>query len=210
VIDSSIDTSPAAWIAPSAELYGDIRLAEGSSIWPKSVLRVEDTHISVGAFTNLQDFVMVHFGSTGASTIGDYCSITHHTTIHGATIGNCCLIGINVTVMDGAVIGDNCIVAGNSIVREGQQIPANSIVAGVPAKVIGERNNYVENKLNAFAYHENALAYARGYYRRWSDADYTKQMEQRRVEIEQVSVTSGLLICTPAPSMTLTLAPTLW
>ena len=86
--------------------------------------------------------------------------------------------------MDGAVIGDNCIVAGNSIVREGQQIPANSIVAGVPAKVIGERNSYVENKLNAIAYHENALAYARGYYRRWSDADYLEIMAERRKEVE--------------------------
>ena len=100
--DDSIDTSNAAWIAPSAELYGDVRLEEGCSIWPKAVLRVEDTHIRVGAYTNLQDFVMVHFGSTGASEIGAYCSITHHTTIHGATIGDCCLIGINATIMDGA------------------------------------------------------------------------------------------------------------
>jgi len=183
--DTSIDTSPAAWIAPSAELYGDVRLEQGCSIWPKAVLRVEDTYIRVGAYTNLQDFVMVHFGSTGASDIGAYCSITHHTTIHGATIGDCCLIGINVTVMDGASIGANSIVAGNSIVREGTQIPPNSIVAGVPAKVIGTRNNYVDNKLNAIAYYENAQAYARGYYRRWSDDDYKTLMEARKREIEQ-------------------------
>ena len=177
MFDTTIDQSKAAWIAPSAELYGDVRLSEGVSIWPQAVLRVEDTHISVGEYTNLQDFVMVHFGSQGASTIGAYCSITHHATIHGATIGDCCLIGINATIMDGAQIGDNSIVAGNSIVREGAQFPANSIVAGVPAKVIGSRNNYADNKLNAIAYHENALAYARGYYRRWSDASYKTLME---------------------------------
>ena len=153
MIDSSIDCTPAAWIAPGAELYGDIRIETGVSIWPQAVLRVEDTHIRVGEYTNLQDFVMVHFGSNGASDIGAYCSITHHTTIHGATIGDCCLIGINATIMDGAVIGANSIVAGNSIVREGAEFPDNSIIAGVPAKQVGTRNNFVENKMNALAYH---------------------------------------------------------
>jgi len=192
VIDSSIDCSAAAWIAPSAELYGDVRLEEGVNIWPQAVLRVEDTYIRVGEYTNIQDFVMVHFGApgaggsnaTGASDIGAYCSITHHVTIHGATIGNCCLIGINATIMDGARIGDNSIVAGNSIVREGADFPANSIIAGVPAKQVGTRNNYVENKLNALAYHENAQAYARGYFRRWSDEDYKATMAKHKLAIE--------------------------
>ena len=176
MIDKSIDVSRAAWIAPSAELYGDVRIEEGVSIWPKAVLRVEDSHIRVGAFTNLQDFVMVHFGASGASDIGAYCSITHHVTIHGATIGDCCLIGINATIMDGAVVGANSIVAGNSIVREGAEFPPNSIIGGVPAKLIGTKQNYVSNKLNALAYYENALAYSRGHYRRWSDDDYKKIM----------------------------------
>lgn len=184
MIDPSIDTSATAWIAPSAELYGDIRLAQGVSIWPKSVLRVEDAHISIDEFTNIQDFVMVHFGSGGPSEIGAYCSITHHTTIHGAVIGDCCLIGINATIMDGARIGANSIVAGNSIVREGMEIPANSIVAGVPAKVVTTRNNFVDNKLNALAYHENATAYAQGYYRRWSDETFKSTMAQHKVRLD--------------------------
>ena len=87
--------------------------------------------------------------------------------------------------MDGASIGANSIVAGNSIVREGTQIPPNSIVAGVPAKVVATRNSFVENKLNAIAYFENAQAYAQGHYRRWSDPDYRALMEQRKIEIEQ-------------------------
>lgn len=186
-MDDSIDRSNAAWIAPSAELYGDVRLEAGVSIWPQAVLRVEDTHIRVGEYTNLQDFVMVHFGSTGASDIGAYCSITHHATIHGATIGDCCLIGINATIMDGARIGKNSIVAGNSIVREGAEFPPNSIIAGVPAKLIGTRNNYADNKLNAIAYYENAKAYARGYYRRWSDDSYKAIMETHKAALETES-----------------------
>jgi len=166
----------AAWIAPSAELYGDVRLSEGVSIWPKVVMRAESLFIEIGAYSNIQDFVMIHYGDGSPSVIGRYCSITHHVTVHGATVGDCCLIGINATLMDGAVIGANSIVAGHSIVREGTVIPPNSIVAGVPAKVVGERNSALANRLNAAAYYENALAYAQGNYRRWSEADYQEKI----------------------------------
>ena len=169
-------TEKAAWIAPSAEFYGDIRLAEGVSIWPKVVMRAESSHIEIGHCSNIQDFVMIHYGNDCPSIIGQYCSITHHVTVHGATVGDCCLIGINATLMDGCVIGENSIVAGHSIVKEETIIPPNSIVAGVPARVVGQRNNRLANKLNAIAYHENAIAYARGHHRRWSDEDYKEKM----------------------------------
>ena len=172
------------WQAPGVQVYGDVRFAEGVNLWPNVVMRAESEHIYVGDYTNLQDFVMVHIGA-GPSVIGAYCSITHHCTIHGATIGDHCLIGINATIMDGAIIGANSIVAGNTIVREGSIIPPNSIVAGVPGKIVGERNNYVANKLNALAYHENALAYKRGYYRRWSDPDYLQLAAEWKTQLEQ-------------------------
>ena len=80
------------WQADSAELYGDIRLHEGVSVWPKVVMRAESDYIDIGAFTNIQDFTMIHIADC-PTTIGAYCSITHHCTIHGATIGDNCLIG---------------------------------------------------------------------------------------------------------------------
>ena len=126
---------------------------------------------------------MLHIGGV-PTRIGAYCSITHHATIHGATIGDHCLIGINATIMDGAQIGANSIVAGNSIVREGTQIPENSIVAGVPAKVIATKNNYVANKLNAIAYYKNGLAYLRGEHRLWADQAYQEAMAQLKLELE--------------------------
>lgn len=174
----------AAYIAQSAEIYGDVRLAKGVSVWPKVVMRAEAAHIEVGAYSNIQDFVMIHFGSDSPSIIGSYCSITHHVTVHGAKVGDHCLIGINATLMDGAVIGDNCIVAGHSIVREGSIIPANSVVAGVPAKVVAQRNNGAANKLNALAYYENGLAYAKGNDRRWSEAEYQQRMAEYGAEVE--------------------------
>ena len=182
---------PPSWQAPSVQLYGDIRLGQNVNLWPNVVMRAEIYHIEIGQYTNVQDFVMVHIGN-GPSIVGAYCSLTHHCTIHGATIGDNCLIGINATIMDGATIGDNCIVAGNCIVREGTQIPANSVVAGVPGKVVAEHNNYVANRMNAWAYHENALAYKVGNFRRWSDPDYVEKAiaYQQSTEAEFLTLTN--------------------
>jgi carbonic anhydrase/acetyltransferase-like protein (isoleucine patch superfamily) len=178
-----------AWIAPSAEIYGDIRLADGVSVWPRVVCRAESQFVSVGRCSNVQDFVMLHVGARGPTVIGAYCSITHHATVHGAQIGDHCLVGINATLMDGAVLGRNSIVAGHTIVTEGTIIPPNSIVAGVPGKVVAQRNSYAGNKLNAFMYFRNAQAYAVGNYRLWADAAFAEERDAaaRRFELESAS-----------------------
>ncbi len=173
------------WQAASAELYGKIEISEGVSIWSNVVMRAESSHIEIGAFTNIQDFTMIHIAD-GPTVIGEYCSITHHCTIHGATIGDNCLIGINATIMDGAVIGENSIVAGNSLVREGAVIPPNSIVAGTPAKVIAQRNNFVANRLNALAYYDNGIAYNQGNHRVWSEDEQLAKMAQRKIDLEKL------------------------
>nr|WP_277346033.1 hypothetical protein [Sneathiella chinensis] len=110
---------------------------------------------------------MIHIGDTTGTYIGNHCSITHHCTIHGCTIGDNCLIGINTTIMDGCVIGDNCIIAGHSFLKEGTVIPDNSIVMGTPGKVVRSQNNYVKCRTNAFLYYRNALAYSKGEHREW-------------------------------------------
>ena len=133
-MDQPAGAEKAAWIAPSAELYGDIRLAEGVSVWPKVVMRAEAAYIQIGAFSNIQDFVMIHYGNDCPSIIGEYCSITHHATVHGATVGDHCLIGINATLMDGCVIGENSIVGAGAVVVD--SIPANCVAAGNPAKPV--------------------------------------------------------------------------
>lgn len=154
-----------AFIHETALVYGKVHIGEGSSLWPYVVIRSEMHEVRIGKRTNIQDFVMIHVGNTTPTIIGDNCSITHHCTIHGAEIGDNCLIGINATLMDGAKIGANSIVAGHSIVTEGTVIPENSIVAGAPAKVIRTRDNRVANIMNATFYYENAKAYARGDHR---------------------------------------------
>jgi len=161
-----------AFIHPSAQIYGKVRIEEGASVWPNVVMRAENNEIVVGPHTNIQDLVMIHVGYTTPTIIGEYCSITHHCTIHGCTIGDNVLVGIGATIMDGCVIGDNSIIGGHSFLKEGTEIPPNSIVMGVPGKVVKERDNWIQNRFNALMYCRNAEAYARGHYRVWDGPEY--------------------------------------
>jgi carbonic anhydrase/acetyltransferase-like protein (isoleucine patch superfamily) len=159
------------FIHPTALVYGKVRIGAGASLWANTVIRAENHEVVVGANTNVQDFSMIHVGGSTGTYIGANCSITHHCTIHGCTIGDNCLIGINATIMDGAVIGANSIVAGGAFVTEGTEIPENSIVVGIPAKVARSQDNAEANYYNAVLYNLNGAAYARGEHRAWDDPE---------------------------------------
>jgi len=173
-----------AWIAPSAQVYGHVAVGAGSSIWHNSVLRAECAEIRIGRMTNLQDFVMVHVGYEHPTVIGDFCSVTHHVTVHGATIEDDCLIGINATLMDGVVVGRGSIVAGGAFLKEGSVFPPGAIIAGVPAKVVRERDSSRANRINAWQYHRNAEFYARGRYDAWRGEDYQRWLTELVAEVE--------------------------
>lgn len=174
---------PSVWAHESSYLYGRVAIGQGSSVWPNVVMRAEMHHIEIGRMTNIQDFVMIHTGATTPTIIGDFCSITHHCTIHGATIGDACLIGINATIMDGAVIGAGSIVAGGAFVPEGKEYPPNSIIMGAPAKVKAERDNHQANRMNAWLYNRNAEFYAQGRHDAWSSDDFDAWREAKAAEI---------------------------
>lgn len=175
---------PSVFVAPGVQIYGRVAIGEGSSLWPHCVIRCECQEVSIGRMTNLQDFVMVHVGYDHPTRIGDFCSITHHATVHGATIGDDCLVGIQATVMDGAEIGAGSIVAPGAVVTEDTIVPPGSIVAGVPAKVIRQRDATAANRLNAWNYHRNAQAYREGEHRAWDGDDYRAWLAARRREID--------------------------
>lgn len=164
-----------AYIHQTVLIYGDVTVEQGASFWPYTVVRAEVNAVRIGRFTNIQDFSMIHTSWDGDTVIGDYCSITHHVTLHGCTIGNTCLIGVNAVIMDSACIGDNCIVAPGSVVREGTIVPANSIVAGAPAVVKKSRNSFISNKANALVYWRNAQHYRRGLHRAWTGTDFSAE-----------------------------------
>jgi carbonic anhydrase/acetyltransferase-like protein (isoleucine patch superfamily) len=187
------DLSRAAFVDPTVRVFGAVTCGEGASLWPYTVIRAEHTCVEIGAFTNLQDHVMVHIGYHLPAIIGAFCSITHRVVLHGCTIGDNCLIGIGATIMDGAVIGENSIVAGHTFVREGTVIPPNSVVMGTPGKVVATRDNFVANRINAMMYHRNAQAYARGDHRAWDGpafeaalAGWKAQFEAERARLTRV------------------------
>ncbi len=176
---------PTAWRAPGVQLYGKVSIDEEVSLWPNVVIRAECHDVEIGRYTNLQDFVMVHVGYDHGTKVGAFCSITHHATIHGCTIEDECLVGINATIMDGAVIGRGSIVAGNAMVREGSVFPPGSIIAGVPAKQIAERDNAKANRLNAWLYHRNKQGYERGDHRAWVGDEYRAWLADIKKQIEE-------------------------
>jgi len=169
-----------AFVHPTACLYGDVTIREGASVWPNVVMRCESMRVVIGPNTNVQDFVMVHYGDRADTIVGANCSITHHVTLHGCTIGDNCLIGIGATIMDGCVIGENTIVAGGTFLKERTVIPPNSIVMGMPGRVARTRNNAAANILNAFMYRRNAEAYAKGDYRLWSTEAFKVEARTER------------------------------
>ena len=173
-----LDLDRAAYIHPSAAIYGKVRLAEGSSVWCNVVIRSEAAHVEIGRYSNIQDFVMVHTDPGRPVIVGEYCSITHHATLHGCTIGDNVLIGINATIYGGAVIGSGSIVGQHAYVKDGTIVPPNSIVVGSPAKVIRTVDSRVANRVNAEFYQRNALAYARGDHRAWDGPEFEAWMQE--------------------------------
>jgi len=169
-IGKFVQRDPTAFVHESAFLYGKISLGAQASVWPFVVMRAEAHDIMIGARSNIQDFVMVHVGSLTSTVVGVDCSIAHHATLHGCTIGDRCLIGINASLMDGVRLGNNSVVAGHSILTEGSHFPDNSIVGGVPARLLGTRDQSAGNTFNAALYVLNAANYARGI-ERLSDND---------------------------------------
>lgn len=180
-----IDTSRAAFVHRSALIYGRVTMHEGSSFWCNAVVRSEAAHVEIGAYSNIQDFAMIHTDPGRPVVIGEHCSITHHATLHGCTIGNNVLIGINATIYSGAVIGDNSIVGQHAYVKDGTIVPPNSIVVGSPAKVIRTQNNWLPNRLNAAIYHRNALAYAHGDHRAWEGSDFEAWLAETMARLQR-------------------------
>lgn len=184
-----------AFVHPSAQLYGKVTIRENASVWCNVVARAENLEIVIGPYSNIQDFVMLHVGASTGTYIGSHCSITHRCTIHGCKIGDNCLIGINSTIMDGCEIGDNCIIGGHTFLKENTKIPPNSVVMGVPGLVKRTQNNYVRNRMNAFFYYRNALAYRDGQYREWDRPEFVgamgRELELLQAEFEALERASN-------------------
>ncbi len=125
------------YVADSAEIIGDVKIGENSSVWNGAVLRGDMHYIKVGKNVSIQDNAVLHGTLFEYPTIiGDNVSIGHSAIVHGCTIGNNCLIGMGSVILEGAVIGDWCIIGAGAVITEGCEISDGSLVLGVPARAV--------------------------------------------------------------------------
>ncbi len=136
--DDSPQLAPSAWVADSAQVIGRVRLGEGASVWYGAVLRGDNDWISIGARSNVQDGTVMHTDMGYPLTLGEDVTIGHQAMLHGCTIGDGSLIGIQAVVLNGAKIGRNCLVGAGAVVTEGKEFPDNSLILGSPAKAVRE------------------------------------------------------------------------
>jgi carbonic anhydrase/acetyltransferase-like protein (isoleucine patch superfamily) len=125
-----------AWVADSAQVIGNVELAEDASVWFGCVLRGDGERLSIGRGSNVQDGCVVHADPGFPVTLGENVSIGHQVMLHGCTVGDGSLIGIQSVVLNGAKIGKNCLVGAGSLVTEGKEFPDGSMIMGSPAKVV--------------------------------------------------------------------------
>ncbi|MDD2697977.1 MAG: gamma carbonic anhydrase family protein [Arcobacteraceae bacterium] len=136
--------SKKAWVAPSADVIGNVKIGKDSSVWFGVVIRGDVHKIRIGKRTSIQDLSMIHVThyknedmSDGNPTIiGDDVTVGHKVMLHGCTIENGCLIGMSATILDGAVIGEGSIVGAHSLVTSNKVFPPHSLIMGSPAKVV--------------------------------------------------------------------------
>ena len=127
---------PSAYVAPEAVVIGDVVLGEDANIWPGAVIRGDNVRIVIGRATNVQEGAVLHSDPGVPLVVGDGVSIGHQAMLHGCTIGDGALIGIQAVVMNGAVIGESSLVGAGAVVTEGKTFPARTLILGAPAKAV--------------------------------------------------------------------------
>jgi carbonic anhydrase/acetyltransferase-like protein (isoleucine patch superfamily) len=124
------------YIAPGAQVIGDVQLGKNASVWYNAVVRADDQKIVIGEDTNIQDNATLHVDEGYDICIGHGVTIGHNAIVHGSTVGDNTVIGMGAIIMNGAVIGENCIVGAGAVVTENMNVPAGTLVLGVPGKVV--------------------------------------------------------------------------
>jgi carbonic anhydrase/acetyltransferase-like protein (isoleucine patch superfamily) len=153
---------PTAWIFESAVLIGDVRVGPRASVWPNVSIRGDNTTISVGAGSNIQEGSVLHVDSDAPLTIHENVTVGHQAMLHGCTIHSGSLIGMQAIVLNHAVVGRNCLIGAGAIVPEGREIPEGSLVIGIGKVVRSLSEEEIEQMhKNNLHYQERAQHYAK-------------------------------------------------
>ena len=151
-----------AWVAPSADLIGDVRLGARASVWFGAVLRGDNTPLILGDETNFQDGAIGHSDPGLPLTIGARVTVGHQAILHGCTIADDCLIGMGARILNAAVIETECIIGAGALVTEGKRFSSGSLIVGAPARVVRELTDEERKMLRASAtrYADKAARFA--------------------------------------------------
>ncbi|UZK66565.1 gamma carbonic anhydrase family protein [Sphingomonas sp. M1-B02] len=141
------------WIAPSADVIGDVHLAELASVWFGAVIRADNTSILIGARSNIQEGAMLHSDPGAPCTVGEDVTVGHHAILHGCTIGDRVLIGMGATILNRAEIGEDCLVGAGALVTEGKIFPPGHLIVGSPARAVRPLDDMQKAMLRASASH---------------------------------------------------------
>jgi carbonic anhydrase/acetyltransferase-like protein (isoleucine patch superfamily) len=162
--DDAPRIDPSAWVADSARVIGRVSLAARTSVWFEAVLRGDSEWITVGEGSNVQDGCVLHTDPGTPLTIGRDVTVGHQVMLHGCTIGDGSLVGIQAVVLNGARIGPRCVVGAGALVTEGKVFDEGSLILGSPAKAVraltAEQFALLEH--SARVYHERARRYRDG------------------------------------------------
>jgi len=149
------------FLAEGSMLIGDVEIGRDSSIWFHSVVRGDINRIRIGEMTNIQDLSVLHVTHNDPVIVGARVTVGHRAIIHGAVVGDCCLIGMGATLLDGCRIGACSLVAAGAVVLQGTDIPEGVLAAGIPARVrrplTKDERNMLEDSASRY------VGYARSY-----------------------------------------------
>lgn len=149
------------FIAPNASIIGSVTLENNVSIWFNVTIRADKDVIHIGAETNIQDGSVLHVDPGFPLTIGKQVTVGHKVILHGCTIGDGSLIGMNAVVLNGAKTGKGCLIGANTLVTENMEIPDGSVVLGSPGKIVRMLDHEARQTLleSAASYVENGRRY---------------------------------------------------
>lgn len=150
------------WIAPDANVIGNVLVQTGASIWFGSTLRGDNEPIVVGPGSNVQEGCIFHTDPGFPLSIGANCTVGHGVILHGCTLGDLVLVGMGATVMNGAVIGAGSLIGAGALVTEGTEVPPNSLVLGAPGKVVRCFDYSAMNLTSAKGYHDKSARFRDG------------------------------------------------
>lgn len=153
-----------AYVHDHAVVIGNCAIGAGCSIWPSAVLRGDNDSITLAANVNVQDGAVIHADTGHPAVLHAGASVAHLAMVHGATVGENTLVGMQAIILNDAVIGKNCIIGANTVIAAGKVIPDNSLVVGTPGRIVRSvtEKEIEGNRQNAINYSDKAYQYKTG------------------------------------------------